>query len=645
MKKLKALGVMGVLALLALGALMLSQGSSAPSFPIVQTLLFLLAMASLIALLIGSKIAPATPLKTEILTPPDTSGLNSIEDPQLSELLRAALYTLNASDISLFGLTQESSPSLQYTNSTLGSPVPIGFLEDVLRYRHTISTRELPAPAKGKIPDSRAVSIIATPIIDSNVVLGILAINSPKVGAFDSHIGNALEMFASQVARTLSTKRVQAATEDIMQQMRILHEESTTLVATLDLPSLITAVAEAMQRVDDSLDVSILLKTGTKYTLMYKGEPIEAPRPAYTLEGTLADMAVSEAEHKYFSTLKGYHMPILPDMPAYGGAAALIPLCFAEEVLGLAVLLSENPMSPRQVDSLRMLTEQAAISVKNALFHAEVKRQALTDGLTGLCNHKHFKQLVDHEIQSAQSDPPEHLTLIMLDIDHFKVVNDTFGHRTGDAVIIGIAELLEDIVRKTDLPARYGGEEFAAMLLDTDLKAAMLLAERLRKTIEETVFVLENNRIKVTASIGIATLTSEITSSGELIELADQALYQAKNTGRNKVQIHGGAPGAPGAPVPSEIRPEAPTLSETPTSIIIEEETPMPSEAAPVTLAPSEATIEIIEVEPSVEPQEKEEQENPLLSSTVGTPTEPGVQVHKPRKRRKKIDDDELRLF
>ncbi|MFC1770007.1 GAF domain-containing protein, partial [Nitrospirota bacterium] len=291
MKGQKILGVLGVLALLALVGDMISKRSYEPSFSIIETSLLALAFLSIIALSIGKKVKPAPPVRETPPPPPDISGFQDMEDTQLAELLRAALYTLNASDISFFELIDEK-PKLQYTNSPLGTPVPLWFLDDVLRYRHTISTGQLSAPPEGTIPDSRAVSIVAAPVMDSNVVLGILAISNPKVDAFAPHISHALDMFASQVARTQGSRRVQAATEDIMQQLRILHEESTELVATLDLPSLTKAVAEAMERVDESMDVSILLKTGDQYTLMYQGGPIEEDRPEYSLEGTLADMAV-----------------------------------------------------------------------------------------------------------------------------------------------------------------------------------------------------------------------------------------------------------------------------------------------------------------------------------------------------------------
>jgi len=157
-----------------------------------------------------------------------------------------------------------------------------------------------------------------------------------------------------------------------------------------------------------------------------------------------------------------------------------------------------------------------------------------TDGLTGLWNQRHFKNLLEKEINKTQrySTP---LSLIFLDVDHFKSLNDNYGHQTGDIVLKVIAEVMQKSIRNTDIPARYGGEEFAIILPMTDEEGATIFAERLRKEIEDSQINDINDQPirKVTASLGIAFYHSGTIS--EFIEAADEALYQGKKNGRNRV--------------------------------------------------------------------------------------------------------------
>lgn len=128
------------------------------------------------------------------------------------------------------------------------------------------------------------------------------------------------------------------------------------------------------------------------------------------------------------------------------------------------------------------------------------------------------------------------LTLLMADLDHFKDINDKYGHPQGDVVLKGTANIIHQNIRSFDIPSRYGGEEFAVILADTDISAAEHIAERLRKRIEEAVYPNENGDVKITISIGIAQFDSQIDmTSKDLIKRADEALYSAKAKGRNRV--------------------------------------------------------------------------------------------------------------
>jgi diguanylate cyclase (GGDEF)-like protein len=155
------------------------------------------------------------------------------------------------------------------------------------------------------------------------------------------------------------------------------------------------------------------------------------------------------------------------------------------------------------------------------------------DGLTGVYNRRFFQTRLNEEYQRYKRSGNA-LSLIMFDIDFFKKVNDNYGHPGGDAVLQSIASKIASTMRITDFLARYGGEEFCCLLSGTDLSGAYILAERLRKLIENTTTPCQENNIKVTISLGVSQMTTE-DSVETFLKRADEALYQAKNTGRNRV--------------------------------------------------------------------------------------------------------------
>lgn len=166
----------------------------------------------------------------------------------------------------------------------------------------------------------------------------------------------------------------------------------------------------------------------------------------------------------------------------------------------------------------------------------ELKYSATHDALTGLYNRNVLDQRLNDEIHRA-SRYNHAMSVFMLDIDHFKSINDTYGHRSGDTILHNFAKLLESSIRNTDYAARYGGEEFIVILPETPLAKAEELAERLRKRIAEYSFLIEpDKQVKLTVSIGIATFPELAQSPQNLLEVADSAMYAAKEAGRNQVK-------------------------------------------------------------------------------------------------------------
>lgn len=172
--------------------------------------------------------------------------------------------------------------------------------------------------------------------------------------------------------------------------------------------------------------------------------------------------------------------------------------------------------------------------IQNYKLFEEVQRLLLTDSLTGIYNRRYFDLRMEKLIpQAKQKGAP--LTIMMLDIDHFKQVNDTHGHQFGDDVLKRMAQLINSEIRKTDALVRMGGEEFAVLLPETKLQEGILIANRLRQLIEEAPFVYDEKRSFVTISIGIGLYAGEPLE--QFIEKVDQALYEAKKAGRNQVAV------------------------------------------------------------------------------------------------------------
>ncbi|MBC8199652.1 MAG: diguanylate cyclase [Desulfobacteraceae bacterium] len=167
----------------------------------------------------------------------------------------------------------------------------------------------------------------------------------------------------------------------------------------------------------------------------------------------------------------------------------------------------------------------------------QLKEMANYNGLTGLYNHRYFQEMISKDFQRAVRYH-ESLSCVMLDIDHFKKFNDTYGHQTGDMVLKILGGLIKKLVRDSDLSARYGGEEFALLMYHTASKKAFLISERLRKAVEQHKFQADNLSLTVTISMGVASFPHpEIADAKTLIECADKALYQAKEEGRNRVIV------------------------------------------------------------------------------------------------------------
>lgn len=211
------------------------------------------------------------------------------------------------------------------------------------------------------------------------------------------------------------------------------------------------------------------------------------------------------------------------------------PLISDDEITGCIVARSMiEKLSKRDIDYLEQLTRQAAATINRANTYSTILQYATLDALTNLNNRRQFETRLGQEIAitKRQNNP---LCAMMIDIDFFKKVNDTYGHAAGDEVLRSVAGTIKEQLRESDIPSRYGGEEFAVLLPFTHIQDALVVGERLRKAVEASPVKVEDKVINVTISMGLAEFNRTETGE-ELFERADKALYEAKKNGRNQVR-------------------------------------------------------------------------------------------------------------
>lgn len=222
------------------------------------------------------------------------------------------------------------------------------------------------------------------------------------------------------------------------------------------------------------------------------------------------------------------------------GSHAALPLRSGESIIGVLLIASVEPreLVTAERDRLQVIANQSSLALQNALLHEELERLSITDRLTELYNHGYLHQRLEEELERAARFR-RRLSVIMLDIDDFKQFNDRYGHPKGDLVLRALSGVIRDNLREIDVAARYGGEEFVVVLPETDVAGALLVAERIRKSMAaiRQVGVDGDEPTAQTVSLGVAAYPTHGMTAAHLIEAADKAMYQAKRLGKNQVMV------------------------------------------------------------------------------------------------------------
>jgi len=371
-------------------------------------------------------------------------------------------------------------------------------------------------------------------------LIGVLA--ADRATPFTPEEQRVLEALANEVTRAVEAERLLGAVrkekEEKTRFFRALEELNKT---TTPQEAAETAVAQAGQMCG-ALDLCAvtLFEHGRHRVAAVDGESTSALRElSFSENAGLVSNVV-----KLGAPLPGRPLAAMDRVQIFDGgtvvrglaALKIFPLKAGDSVVGTLVCGSRDAGAlpePAQKE-LAMLALQAAEALLRTRLYEQAERLATTDGLTGLLNRRTFNAQLQGRLREAQRyNRP--LSLLLLDVDHFKKVNDTFGHPTGDAVLKGIAAVAQKQARETDIVARYGGEEMALILPETDAAGAHAIAERIRKVVGATSHPTEQGAIQVTVSIGLATSPCPGDSAEAVLEAADKALYRAKQGGRNRV--------------------------------------------------------------------------------------------------------------
>ena len=392
-------------------------------------------------------------------------------------------------------------------------------------------------------------SIVAAPIIsDAKELLGALVIDSQDKQAFKDEHKDILRRFSVLAAALITSVRMRMYQERAAKHFRIFYEASQQFIPALHsdqvfdiLMTMIDQIAECTRIM--AVSVNEHDRTGT--IVKIKGESPDVQEGfVFGITAGLYSYAFQKGKLVNipdFQFLKDKYFRFAPNESESKNIRSLIIIPIMSDKSHVSALVSVESNKPGQFQGemetiLFTLVGNTAVALTRARLYRQMELLAITDGLTQLINHKHFQKALEKEIERSKRYKRP-VSLLILDIDHFKSVNDNYGHPTGDLVLREIAQSIRDMLRANDIAARYGGEEFAVIIPENDEKGALMTAERIRKIVEQKEIRSGNEQVRVTISVGCASYPNLATTQKDLINHADKALYYSKKTGRNRVSV------------------------------------------------------------------------------------------------------------
>jgi len=360
------------------------------------------------------------------------------------------------------------------------------------------------------------------------------------------------EFFVAVFTDITKNKHYEADERAGREMSEALRDTATTLINTLELDAVLDQILASVGRVvpHDTANIMLLDRSSGIATIARQhGYAAREVQEIASLSFTLAAFPILNDVARSMQTLAIPDTNADPRWRPLGPTSwvrsyAVAPIQIRKETVGFLNLESATPgyFQPAQAALLQAFASQAAIAIEHARLYAEVQNLAVTDPLTEIFNRRGLFQLGDREVERSFGFAHP-LAAVMLDIDHFKHINDAYGHPSGDRVLRAVAACCRANVRSVDVVSRYGGDEFVLLLTETDPSNAFRVTERLRVAVADLRISvvpdgsLADNIAQVTLSMGIANLTPDISSLQDLIDRADHAIYAAKHAGRNRVVV------------------------------------------------------------------------------------------------------------
>ncbi len=452
-----------------------------------------------------------------------------------------------------------------------------GVISGCIKYRQPqyLSNMEQTAGTLGYYTRRLPVkSVLVIPIVHNENNIGVLAVDSLEGGAFSLETQDLLARFTPFFIQIIEKIRVSQELNLRAKNFAAMHDISTVLNSSLELDHILERLAKEInvlvphefcvfvQYDDKNRTIAIVHQSGSvtftgpsrslvgKITSAVKSlgseNTVPEDKPFPVEQGSLINQMLGQWEQGQSAP---YHFFDLNERDAVGlldttsgltqqlRSLSCWPLVTGEKFIGAFFLgsLRAHAFSDFHRNFLDTLTNQVALVMDNAILHRQISNLARTDGLTGLLNHRTFMEKLAEEYKRLNREPRP-FSILLMDIDKFKNVNDKYGHPVGDVAIKAVAKVMKDAARSSDFIARYGGEEFAVGMVDTDCKGAEQMGERIRKVLEKTLVTrVFDGELRITVSIGVSSFPLDTKNTADLVTMADTALYQAKRSGRNRV--------------------------------------------------------------------------------------------------------------
>ncbi len=399
-------------------------------------------------------------------------------------------------------------------------------------------------------------SLLLIPFIQQDRTIAVLAVDSLEHDAFSLETQDMLDRFSPFFIQLIEKTQLSLDRGTTATHFRDLHAISTDLNSSLKFGEIMQKIIPRIKRVVPFDFCACILKTGIEGStnlelIALDGYGSGSVGRTFPLE----ESAVISFMYKHWKE-SGTTTFFTRDYGDRGKDIGLFPfrelqkpiqslygrlLVAKDDIIGVFFLSSLRPDAFSEYDRdylLDTLLNQIAMVANNSLLHRKIEDLAMTDGLTGLLNHRTFMGKLAEKYRELERTPRP-FSILLMDIDKFKLVNDKYGHPVGDVAIKAVARVLYETIRGSDFVARYGGEEFAVGMLETDSRGAEQMAERVRSIMEKTMITrVHDGELRCTLSIGVVSFPEDTRNMANLVTMADEALYHAKRSGRNRVSLY-----------------------------------------------------------------------------------------------------------